>query len=196
MKGSGGRWSMIASLAWRESRTARRKLLLYMSSISLGVAALVAIDSFASNVRQSIREQARDLMGGDVSFASNAKLSAPLQGVLDSLQTHGTPVATVVSFISMASDTRSGGTRLAQIKAVTPGYPFYGTIVTSPEGQWAQLQSGQNVIVDPALLIALNAQVGDSLAVGYVKFRIIGVVKSMAGQSDASLVMAPRVFLP
>ena len=36
----------IWSLAWRESRTARRRLLLYMSSISLGVAALVAIDSF------------------------------------------------------------------------------------------------------------------------------------------------------
>ena len=193
---TGSRWSRIAGLAWRESRTARRKLLLYMSSISLGVAALVAIDSFASNVRQSIRAQARDLMGGDVSFASNAKLSAPLQGVLDSLQTHGTPVATVVSFISMASDTRSGGTRLTQIKAVTPGYPFYGEIATTPPGQWERLQSGQNVIVDPALLIALNAQVGDSLAVGYVKFEIIGSIKSMAGQSDASLVMAPRVFLP
>lgn len=190
------RWSKVAGLAWRESRTARRKLLLYMSSISLGVAALVAIDSFASNVRQSIRVQARDLMGGDVSFASNAKLSAPLQGLLDSLQTHGTPVATVVSFISMASDTRSGGTRLAQIKAVTPGYPFYGTIVTAPAGQWERLQSGQHVIVDAALLIALNAQVGDSLAIGYVKFEIIGSIKSMAGQSDASLVMAPRVFLP
>ena len=34
----------IFDIAWRESRTARRRLLLYMSSISLGVAALVAID--------------------------------------------------------------------------------------------------------------------------------------------------------
>ncbi len=196
MRRSGSRWSRIAGLAWRESRTARRKLLLYMSSISLGVAALVAIDSFASNVRESIRAQARDLMGGDVSFSSNTKLPAPLQGFFDSLQTHGTPVATVVSFISMASDTRSGGTRLGQIKAVTPGYPYYGTIVTTPAGQWSRLQDGQHVIVDPALLIALNAQVGDSLAIGFVKFEIIGTIKSMAGQSDASLVMAPRVFLP
>jgi putative ABC transport system permease protein len=191
-----GRWSHIAGLAWRESRTARRRLLLYMSSISLGVAALVAIDSFASNVQQSIRAQARDLMGGDVSFSSNAKLSAPLQGVLDSLGSHGTPVATVVSFISMASDTRSGGTRLAQVKAVTPGYPFYGNIVTTPAGQWERLQQGPYAVVDPALLIALDARVGDSLAIGYVKFEIVGTIKSMAGQSDASLVMAPRVFVP
>jgi len=193
---SRSRWSKVAGLAWRESRTARRRLLLYMSSISLGVAALVAIDSFASNVQQSIRAQARDLMGGDVSFSNNSKLSPKLQRVLDSLNTHGDPIATVVSFISMASDTRSGGTRLAQIKAVTPGYPFYGTIGTEPQDQWARLQNGPYAIVDRALLIALDAKVGDSLAVGYVKFEIIGAITSMAGQSDASLVMAPRVFLP
>ena len=59
-------------LAWRESRTARRRLLLYMSSIALGVAALVAIDSFAGNVGRSVREQSRALLGGDVSFSSRA----------------------------------------------------------------------------------------------------------------------------
>ncbi len=190
------RWSKVAGLAWRESRTARRRLLLYMSSISLGVAALVAIDSFASNVQQSIRAQARDLMGGDVSITNNAKLSEPLQARLDSLNSHGTPIAKVVTFISMVSDTRSGGTRLGQIKAVTPGYPFYGVIGTEPAGQWERLQSGPHAVVDRALLIALNANVGDSLAIGYVKFEIIGSITSMAGQSDASLVMAPRVFLP
>ena len=49
-------WRQLAGLAWRESRTARRRLLLYMSSISLGVGALVAIDSFATNVTRSVRE--------------------------------------------------------------------------------------------------------------------------------------------
>jgi putative ABC transport system permease protein len=102
----------------------------------------------------------------------------------------------VVSFISMASDTRSGGTRLAQVKAVTPNYPFYGEITTSPADQWARLAQGPYAIVDPALLIALDARVGDSLAIGYTKFRIIASISSMAGQSDASLVMAPRVFVP
>src|SRR5207344_3328997 len=54
----------LLGLAWRESRTARRRLLIYMSSISLGVAALVAIDSFASNVTESVCEQSRALLGG------------------------------------------------------------------------------------------------------------------------------------
>ena len=38
------RFRGLARLAWRESRSARRKLFLYMSSIAIGVAALVAID--------------------------------------------------------------------------------------------------------------------------------------------------------
>ena len=62
--------SALVRLAWRESRTARRRLLLYMSSIALGVAALVAIDSFAGNVGRSVREQSRALVGGDVQFSA------------------------------------------------------------------------------------------------------------------------------
>ena len=64
------RSTQLLRLAWRESRTARRRLLLYMSSISLGVAALVAIDSFASNTQRSVREQARALLGGDISLTT------------------------------------------------------------------------------------------------------------------------------
>jgi predicted lysophospholipase L1 biosynthesis ABC-type transport system permease subunit len=63
--GSSRRTRAIFGIAWRESRTARRRLLLYMSSISLGVAALVAIDSFSDNVIRSVHEQPRALLGGD-----------------------------------------------------------------------------------------------------------------------------------
>ena len=118
------RWSAIPRLAWRESRTARRRLLLYMSSISLGVAALVAIDSFAANVQSSLKEQSRSLLGGDVSFTYNAQFPEDAQRALDSIAAHGTPVARVVSFGSMVLAPRSGGTRLAQVKAVGDGYPY------------------------------------------------------------------------
>ncbi|MBA3465872.1 MAG: ABC transporter permease, partial [Gemmatimonadaceae bacterium] len=92
----------VWSLAWRESRTARRRLLLYMSSISLGAAALVAIDSFSANILQSVREQSRALMGGDVSFSSSKPFPAPIDSLIDSLSRAGTPVARVTTFPSMA----------------------------------------------------------------------------------------------
>src|SRR5437764_13649942 len=99
----------LFGLAWRESRTARRRLLLYMSSISLGVAALVAIDSFSENVIQSVHEQSKALLGGDVSASRRAPPSKAALTLLDSLSTHGVPSATATTFSSMALIPRTGG---------------------------------------------------------------------------------------
>ncbi|HEX8335829.1 MAG TPA: hypothetical protein VF621_03825, partial [Pyrinomonadaceae bacterium] len=65
------RISPLAVLAWRESRFARRRLLLFLSSISLGVAALVATQSFAANLAAGVRQESRSLLGADVAFSSN-----------------------------------------------------------------------------------------------------------------------------
>ena len=76
----------LLRLAWRESRTARRRLALYMSSIAFGVAALVAIDSFAGNVTRSIRDQSRTLLGGDMALQARAAFPAVVDTLLDSLR--------------------------------------------------------------------------------------------------------------
>ena len=55
-------------LAWRESRSPRR-LLLLMASVTAGVAALVAIGSFTRNLQASVRDQARALLVSTVPTA-------------------------------------------------------------------------------------------------------------------------------
>ena len=190
------RTGQLLALAWKESRTARRRLLLYMSSISLGVAALVAIDSFASNTQRSVREQARALLGGDISLTSRQPFSKALLAQLDSFRTRGVGVADVTTFTSMALVERTGGTRLAQIRGVTPGYPFYGDILTQPAGQWARLQSGRYALVDPALLLAVDGHVGDTLALGFARFIIIGTLVSVPGDVGVSSAIGPRVYIP
>ena len=187
----------LLSLAWRESRTARRRLLLYMSSISLGVAALVAIDSFAANVTASVREQSRALLGGDVAFGARGGNFTPrADSLLDSIRTSGVRLARMTTFASMGLVERSGGTRLVQVRAVTPDYPFYGTVTTSPPGRWAELHGGQHALVDQSLLVSLDARVGDTLSLGYAKFAIIGALVSVPGDPGISATIGPRVFIP
>ena len=65
----------LLRLAWRESRTLRRRLLLSTSAIALGVAALVAVDSLATNIRASVRDNSRALLGGDLSLTARSPLS-------------------------------------------------------------------------------------------------------------------------
>ena len=187
---------VLFRLAWRESRTARRRLLLYMSSISLGVAALVAIDSFAANVQQSIAEQSRTLMGGDINLRARQEFTPAVDSLLDSLSTAGYPSAKVISFASMAQASPSGGTRLAQIRAVGDGFPFYGEVLTRPAGRWADLQDGAYAFVDPSLLIGLDAQVGDTLTIGYAKFEIRAAIENLPGDPGIAATIGPRVFIP
>ena len=53
-------------MAWRDSRTSRSKLLFFSCSIVLGIAALTAIGSLASNLERAVEEQAKTLLGADL----------------------------------------------------------------------------------------------------------------------------------
>ena len=188
--------AQLISLTWRESRGARRRLLLYMSAISLGVAALVAIDSFADNVTRSIREQSRSLLGGDIAFSSRRPFTTAQKAILDTVQMRSkAQFARVTTFPSMGLVHRSGRTRLVQVRAVSPNFPFYGVITTSPAGRWRSLQSGPVALVDPSLLVALDARLGDTLSLGMMKFVIGATLKDVPGTPGVAEIIGPRVFI-
>jgi putative ABC transport system permease protein len=186
----------IAALAWRESRTARRRLLVFTSSISIGVAALVAIDSYSSNVTRSIKEQSRSLLGADLTLGSRQPMPPAVDSLVDSLRAAGAQTGSYVTFASMAVIRGREGTRLVQVRAATPGVPFYGEIETAPAGQWARLHDDRNALVDPALLIALDAQVGDTVLLGYSSFRILGTLQNVPGDVGIASSLGPRVIIP
>ena len=186
----------LLALSWRESRFARRRLLLFLSSITLGVAALVATQSFAANMAQGVREQAKGFLGADVSLSANRPFGLKTEAVLDSLRVARVPVARVTAFASMALVERTGGARLAQVRATEPGYPFYGEIVTAPAGAWARLHAGRHALVDPALLTALDARVGDVVGLGEGRFTIIGTLEKVPGSVGVGALFAPRVYIP
>jgi putative ABC transport system permease protein len=186
----------LARLAWRESRFARRRLLLFLSSISLGVAALVATQSFAANLAQGVRDQARALVGADLQLSSNHRFGPETEKRIAALRRQGMPVARMTSFGSMALLARTGATRLAQVRAPEPGYPFYGEIQTAPAGRWAALHAGRNALVDPALLTALDGRVGDSISLGDARFRVIGTLEKVPGQVGIGSLFAPAVYVP
>ncbi len=185
----------LLRLAWRESRTARRRLALYMSSIAFGVAALVAIDSFANNVTRSIREQSRTLLGGDLAMSSRAILPTVVDTVLDSLSTQQVKSARVTTFASMALAEPSGGTRLVQVRAISPGYPFYGAIETIPASGWARVHEDTVAFVDASLLVALDAKVGDIVKLGQQAFTIGGTLGNVPGDAGIASVIGPRVYI-
>src|SRR5690606_12961010 len=118
------------------------------------------------------------------------------EDILASLPAEGVAIARVTSFTSMARHPQSGATRLVQVRAPEPGFPFYGAIETQPDGRWASLHDDRNAIVDPALLVALGAQGGDTIALGEAEFRVIGTLERLPGDIELASSFAPRVFIP
>jgi putative ABC transport system permease protein len=189
------------TLAWREARGSAARLALLAGAVSCGVGALVAIDSFADALQESVRQQARALLGADVSLSSASPFSPVAERTLAELARAGggdrVSIARVIGFGAMAYAAKGSTTRLVQVSAVEPGYPFYGAIATDPPGEWALLQSGDppGMLVDPSLLATLDAQPGDTLAVGNGRFTIRGTILGVPGDVGIRSAFGPRVFI-
>ncbi|HSD26890.1 MAG TPA: ABC transporter permease, partial [Vicinamibacteria bacterium] len=170
----------VLALAWRESRASRRRGLLIVVAVAIGVAALVAINSFTDNLRGSVGKEARALLGADLALSTAGPFSLAAEALLEEVRTATTPpadVARVVNFGAMALKTGGDTTRLAQVLAVDPGYPFYGTIETAPPGEWKRLAETRGAVADASLLVALGARVGDEIALGEARFVVRATVE-------------------
>ena len=182
-------------MAARELKATSRRLLLLTATIAIGVAALVAINSFTDNLQDSVRQQARALLGADLSFSSRQPFPAKVETLLDSLQ-HNSRTARVTSFSGMAYVARTSGTRLVEVAAVDGAFPFYGRITTAPKAAWSELQNGRRIIVDPSLLSALRTKVGDTLSLGEGRFIISGTIQSAPSDVGVRFALGPRVYIP
>jgi putative ABC transport system permease protein len=182
-------------MATRELRATPRRMALLMGTVAVGVAALVAINSFTDNLQDSVQQQARGILGADLSFSSRQPFSGRTEALVDSLARRA-ELARITSFAAMAYVPRTAGTRLVQVAAVEGGYPFYGQIGTEPREAWRRLQTGRHVIVDPSLLSALNARIGDTLALGEARFGIIGTITTTASEAGFRFALGPRIYIP
>jgi putative ABC transport system permease protein len=187
--------TFVVRMAARELRAAPRRLFLLMGTVAVGVAALVAINSFTDNLQDSVRQQARALLGADLSLVSRQPFSHRVEALLDTIS-RSSQQARVISFAGMAYVPRSAGTRLVQVAAVEGPYPFYGEIKTQPRKAWGELQSGRNVIVDPSLLTALSARIGDTVALGEGRFVITGTIQTAPSEVGFRFAFGPRVYIP
>ena len=181
-------------MARRQWRATLRRLGVYMTSITVGVAALVALHSFRDDVVRSIEAENRTLLGADVRIGANRPLPDSVTGIVDSLVAGGAEAARVTGLLSMALAEESGRTRLVQLRGVEPGFPYYGQVTTDPPGLWGGLARGA-VLVDPALMAQMSIAAGDVLRLGRADFVVAGTVAGLPTDVGFQTATGPRVFV-
>ena len=179
-------------MAWRDSRTSRRRLILFSCSIVLGIAALAAIGSLADNLQRAIEEQTKTLLGADLVINSRRPFTPDEENFLQGL---GGEQSREVSFSSMVYFPRTEGTRLVQVRALGGEFPYYGGLDTEPAQAARAFRHGGGALVEEALLQQFDARVGDSIRVGNLTTRIAGRLEKVPGETVALSAIAPRVYI-
>jgi putative ABC transport system permease protein len=179
-------------MAWRDTRASRRRLLLFSTSIVMGVAALVAVRCLARSAEQTIDEQSRSLLGADLSIGSRQAITADEKKLFASL---GGEQAQEINFNSMLYFSKSRGTRLVSVRAISKEFPFYGRLEVRPDDALEKFRAGRGVLVDASLIHQFQAQPGDEVRLGALVTEIAGVVDRAPGESVVLASISPRVYL-
>ena len=185
--------SWVLHMAWRDSRGRRWRLLLYTSAIAVGIAALTGLRGLSRTMQESVDRHAATLLGADMEIESDEAFREETLALIDSL---GGRQARMVELNSMIMFPASGGTRLAQVRALEGGFPFYGKLGTDPPAAARTWQRDGEALVDDGLLLQFDARVGDTLRVGQVDVRIGGRLLHLPGETALRRDVRPVVFLP
>ncbi|WP_047551444.1 ABC transporter permease [Psychroserpens sp. Hel_I_66] len=179
-------------MAWRDAKASKVRLLLFMSSIVLGIAAVVSIQLFSTNLKDNIQRQSKVLMGADYIIDSRQEPTERAQQIIDSLK----PNAQEVNFVSMIAFPKNGGTKLVKVRGIEGAFPFYGKMNTQPVTAAMSYQDLGGALVDATLLLQFNNKVGDSIKIGELTLPIVGALKSIPGSNAISSSVAPPIVIP
>ena len=182
----------LITTAYRDSRKDRGKLALFMSAIILGIAALVAINSFNYNLVKDIDEQSKSILGADMSVTGNQPVAEHLQVMLDSIPAE---VAYETELFTMSYLPKTDDSQFIGVKSIDGGFPFYGKLLTDPVDAFERHREEQFIIVDHGMMLQYGLEVGDSIKIGGVSMLIGGRLKSAFGSISAGSSFAPNVYI-
>ncbi|MEL6865283.1 MAG: FtsX-like permease family protein [Bacteroidota bacterium] len=190
---SNTKFSWLLQMAWRDSRRSWGRLLLFVSSITLGIAALVAIQSFSENLQKDIGREAKTLLGADLVLRGNQLAPDTLREWIDSIPGDK---AEARYFVSMAYFPSANDTRLSQIRALKGDFPFYGKMATEPADAYLRFRDGPKALVEKTLMLQFDLQRGDSVKIGNQSFVIEGQLNAAPGRAGIAGSIAPAIYIP
>jgi putative ABC transport system permease protein len=179
-------------MAFRDGRKSWRRLALYISAASIGIAGMVAVGSFRLNLVSAFSQQAKPLLGADVVVRSLRPFSAAADALFASIpyeRRREVELNTVAFFPDHDSS------RFIELRAIEKNFPFYGEIKTAPPSALAALFDGPALILDETVMTEMGLHAGDPARVGALTFRLAGAVQSIPGEAMAGVLSAPHAFI-
>jgi len=193
--------ALAVRLMARETRGASGKIVFFVACLAVGVAAVVAVAGLSNGIDRGLRREARQLLAADLSVRADKSFSKAVSQAVEDLVA-SRPGASLVSLRELATVVSIPGTEgtpgpsaLVLLKAVGPGYPFYGAVATNPAQPLTQLLDAEGVLVAPELAEKLHLEIGSALKIGGRTFMVRGRILSEPDKVNVSLTLGPRIML-
>lgn len=197
-------WRQSWRMTWRDWRA--KELHFLLLSLVVAVAALSAVGFFVDRLRTGLEQDAHQLLGADLVIRADQPIATAWA---QRANAQGLQSAHTVTFPSMAQagTGEDFSARLAALKAVSDNYPLRGTLRLSQartpvgaSGKSSTASGGKApargaVWVDPALLDALDIQLGDQLRLGERSFTVTHLIEVEPDRGASFMSFAPRVML-
>ncbi|QSE96126.1 ABC transporter permease [Fulvivirga lutea] len=180
-------------MAYRDARNNPMRLLLFISSVIIGIAALVSINSFNINLQRSIDSQARELVGADFVLNGNKLFEEEILNTFDTLPVQVAGESSLASMVQFMTST--SGVRLVRVVALDGDFPFYGELETLPNNAYELMKSGQYAMMDANLMAQYDVSGDDSIKVGKLTFKVAGEVSKIPGGGGISSTFTPSVYI-
>jgi putative ABC transport system permease protein len=202
MTGSRARLAAALRLGLRELRgTLARSLRgfgVFVACLALGVAAIAGVGSLGRAFEATLAAQGDAILGGDVAFSLNHQPPGAAEKAF--LATRGA-VSEIATLRAMARTPDGERTALVETKAVDAAYPLVGRL-TLPDGRDARpllapaaADAPAPALAEETLLERLKVAVGDEIALGGARLRIVGVIGEEPDRLAAGLGFGPRLLI-
>jgi putative ABC transport system permease protein len=190
----------VLRMAVRETRASMRRLFFFFICIAVGVAAIIALRSVIQSVRGVFGTEAKSLIAADVLISSNRDWTADVRRTIDRrLADAGSAERTeTIETPTMVrpADRSKAVAKMAELRAVQPGFPLYGSIDLLGGQTYAPaLLADHGVLVRPELLTAIGVAVGDQIVIGKTAFTIRGLIAKEPGRGMGEFSLGPRVIV-
>ncbi|TRZ57876.1 MAG: FtsX-like permease family protein [Rhodocyclaceae bacterium] len=164
-------------------------------ALAVAVASLTSVGFLTDRVGQALIQESHQLLGGDLLLTADHPWS---ETVRREAAQGGLNMADSASFPSMVSV--AGATQLAEVKAVSTGYPLRGALRIAPalnltDAEVRGIPARGTVWLDERLTAALNVRTGDEIVLGSRRFSVAAVLTLEPDRGVNVFAIAPRLLM-
>ncbi|MEK7844443.1 MAG: ABC transporter permease, partial [Pseudomonadota bacterium] len=170
-------------------------------ALVIAVSGMTTVGFFADRVELALSRESNQLLGADLLVISSQPLP---EHYADEAERLGLAISTVTKFPSMISNGENN--LLAEIKAVTEGYPLRGRVYLASRTSKTQTPQSEiqvaagipqpgTIWVDEKLMTRLDLKRGDWVDVGDIQLTVTELIVREPDHSVGFINMGPRVMI-